>query len=123
MSDTQVLVVAVLESGRVIHRFARLPRALSPAAVTRLSNGLDEMRRGVSLASVPARIAVPAELAGQEDDLQALARIVTRGAAELDDAAYLEGTSHIFEQPEFRDPDRVEPLVRLLEERRSVYEH
>ena len=28
----------------------------------------------------------------------------------------------MLEQPEFRDADRVEPLIRLLEERRSLYE-
>src|SRR5262249_36547549 len=30
--------------------------------------------------------------------------------------------SHILEQPEFREADRVEPLIRLLEERRSLFE-
>jgi heat-inducible transcriptional repressor len=34
----------------------------------------------------------------------------------------VEGASHILEQPEFREADRVEPLIRFLEARRSAYE-
>src|SRR5205814_9207906 len=32
---------------------------------------------------------------------------------------YLEGASRILEQPEFREANRVEPLVRFLEERKT----
>src|SRR5438445_797410 len=32
--EQQVLVVVVLDNGRVLHRFARLARALSPAEIT-----------------------------------------------------------------------------------------
>jgi heat-inducible transcriptional repressor len=120
MGGTRVLAVAVLENGRVIHRFAELLRPLSPAAVTRLSNGLDEMLRG---ATQPAGVApVPAELAADDEMLRSLARLITRAVSEEARETYLEGASHILEQPEFRDADRVEPLIRFLEERRSLYE-
>lgn len=121
MGDSQVLLVGVLESGRIIHRFVELPAPVTPSEVTRLSNGLHEMLRGAAPSGFAAA-QVPAGLAAQEETLRLLAGVLQRGLGEESGDVFLQGASHMLEQPEFRAADRVEPLIRLLEERRSAYE-
>ncbi len=122
MDGRHALVVVVLESGRVIHRISPLGRPLAPADVNRLSSALDELLRGTSASAGVPRVALPPALAPLEDLLRALLRVVAAALEGQSHEAYVEGTTHLFEQPEFREADRVEPLVQLLEERRSLYE-
>jgi heat-inducible transcriptional repressor len=70
-----------------------------------------------------AQVAVPTdEMAGYADVFRALLGVMARGLEEEEGDLYLEGASRILEQPEFREANRVEPLVRFLEERKTAYE-
>jgi heat-inducible transcriptional repressor len=122
MADTSVLMVAVLDNGRVVHRLVELAAPLPPREVSRLSNALDRMLRGASRSTLSTPSPVPRELAAHEEALRTLTTALRRGLDERPEELYLQGTSHILEQPEFREADRVEPLIRLLEERRTAYE-
>src|SRR5262249_2128112 len=98
MGDSQVLLVGVLESGRVIHRFVELPAPLTPSQVTRLSNGLHDMLRGRA-PSTFGDAEVPPELAAHEDTLRLLAGVLQRGLGEESGDVFLQGASHMLEQP------------------------
>lgn len=121
MSPQRLLAVVVLENGQVVHRFTEALRALSPAEVTQLSNALDAVARGVPVSRLD-QVTIPEELTPYADVLRALLGVIGRGAAEEETDLVVEGASRMLEQPEFREANRVEPLVRFLEERRTAYE-
>jgi heat-inducible transcriptional repressor len=106
----------------VVHRFCELPRRLSPSEVTQLSNLLDAHLREVPIGQV-LQTAIPAEEAGALDDVvRLLAGVIQRGVEDEDGDLVIDGASHMLEQPEFREANRVEPLVRFLEERQTAYQ-
>jgi heat-inducible transcriptional repressor len=118
----QLLAVVVLDNGQVIHRFTDVPQALTPAQVTRLSNLLDEQLRDLPARRI-ADASLPAAQNGVgEDVVKALLGVISRGVAGEEGELFVEGASHMLEHPEFREADRVEPLVRFLEERKNAYE-
>jgi heat-inducible transcriptional repressor len=123
MSDRQLLVVIVLDNGSLIHRFAEPRQRLTPAEVERLSSALDQLLTGTELHAVPmAAGRIPGDLAAHRETLVSLLGIIERSLSAGEGDLYLEGTSRILEQPEFRDVGKVEPLIRLLEARKVAFE-
>jgi heat-inducible transcriptional repressor len=123
MSDRQLLVVVVLDNSCLIHRFAEPLRRLSPAEVERLSSALDRLLNGAEASGVAAAARrIPGELSAYRETLLGLLGVVERSLGQEDGDLYLEGASHMLEQPEFRDAGKVEPLIRLLEARKIAFE-
>jgi heat-inducible transcriptional repressor len=123
MSDRQLLLVVVLDNGALIHRFAEPPQRLTPAEVERLSSALDQLLGGVETHAVASAVPrLPGELSAYRDTLLSLLGIVERSLSAEEGDLFLEGASHMLEQPEFRDAGKVEPLIRLLEARKIAFE-
>jgi len=123
MSDRQVLLVVVLDNGCLIHRFVEPARRLTPGEVERLSRALDQLLGGLEAGSVSAAgPRIPGELASYRDTLLLLLGMVERSMTREEGDLYLEGASRMLEQPEFREIGKVEPLIRLLEARKVVFE-
>lgn len=122
LAPRRLLVVAVLDNGQVIHRQCEPPRSLSAGQVTRLGNALDLLLRGWPVGSLTEAPALPDELADCEDACRAVLAALQRGAASEEGELLLEGASNFLDQPEFRDANRIEPLIRFLEARRDAFE-
>jgi heat-inducible transcriptional repressor len=123
MSERQLLVVVVLGNGCLIHRFAEPPQRLSPAEVERLSSVMDHLLNGAEASGVAgAARRIPGEASAYRDTLVSLIGVVERSMGQEEGDLYLEGASHMLEQPEFRDAGKVEPLIRLLEARKIAFE-
>ncbi|MFN3649315.1 MAG: heat-inducible transcriptional repressor HrcA [Armatimonadota bacterium] len=120
-SPKRLLAVVVLDNGQVVHRFCEMGQALSPGQVDQLSNMLGELLRDVE-ASGAGAVSLPEELTPYHEELRLILAAIHRGIEGEEGDLYLDGASHILEQPEFRDSNKVEPLVRLLEARRSAFE-
>ncbi len=122
VSESRVLVVAVLQNGRVIHRFADLAQPLAIGDAERLGNVLDDWFRDTEPTHAALPAVMPDDLVPQEEILRSLVDVVVRSAAEGDENLFLDGTGHMLEQPEFREVEKVEPLIRLLDDRRRAYD-
>lgn len=122
VTPNRLLAVVVLDNGQVVHRFYEAPRSLAPAEVTKLGNALDTVLSDLQISRISQVSPAIETLGGYEDVLRALIGIIASGVGEEDGEIYLEGASHILEQPEFRESNKVEPLVRFLEERKSAFE-
>src|SRR4051794_22382226 len=110
LGPQRLLAVVILDNGQVVHRFAEISRALSPAEVTSVSNALDGLVRDRPVSTV-AQAPLPAdEMAAYADVFRALLGVISRGVEEEKGELVLEGASRILEQPEFREANRVEPL-------------
>lgn len=118
----RLLIVAVLDNGQVVHRFCELAQALSPADVTQLGNFLEDHLQNVSVSRVAQAMIPFEEMGGYYEAARAIVGVLARGLLEEQRDLYVEGASHILEQPEFREANKVEPLVRFLEARKNAYE-
>jgi hypothetical protein len=115
-------LLPVLDNGHVIHRFCETLRSLSPYEVTEVGNLLGEMLGDMPVSKASQASPTVEGAAHYEEILRSLLGIITAGIAGEEGEIFLEGASHILEQPEFRESDRVEPLVRFLEERKTAFE-
>jgi heat-inducible transcriptional repressor len=122
MAETQVLMVVVMEGGQVLHRFVELPQRLKPSDVAALCLSLDEMVRAHRAGGPFAEPDAVPDAGGIGPSLRSLVAVVQRALRDEDAEYVLEGTCRILEQPEFRDVDKVEPIIRLLEQRRNAFE-
>jgi heat-inducible transcriptional repressor len=122
MSPVQLLLVVVLEGGHIIHRFVEVPRSLTPAEAGRLSPLLDALLAGKASSALADDLPFPPEARPLEPVLRTLIAAVRRALGDEAPALHMEGTSHILGQPEFRESQKVEPLIRLLEERKTAFE-
>lgn len=122
LAPNRLLAVVVLDNGHVIHRFCETLRSLSPYEVTEVGNLLGEMLGDMPVSKASQASPTVEGAAHYEEILRSLLGIITAGIAGEEGEIFLEGASHILEQPEFRESDRVEPLVRFLEERKTAFE-
>jgi heat-inducible transcriptional repressor len=122
LGGKRLLAVVVLDNGQIVHRFTDVPADLSPSEVTQLSNVLDGILAN-SPANTPHEVRWDDSLNPQiRQAAQALLTVIERGIAGEEGDLYLDGASRMLDQPEFRESDRVEPLVRFLEERKTAFE-
>jgi heat-inducible transcriptional repressor len=122
VSASQLLAVVVLDCGQVIHRFVELRRGLSPAEVTEVGNLVDRLMRDVPVSRAGQQNPPAEEMVSHHDIVRAIIEVIARGVASEEAGIFVDGQSHMLEQPEFRESNRLEPLVRFLEERRTAFE-
>jgi heat-inducible transcriptional repressor len=119
---TRLLLVIVLQGGQIIHRFVETPEAVTPAEVAQISSIIHGMLIGkqepISAGAVEMR---PGDRAF-ETVVHALVSAAQRALQVEEPELYTGGTSHMLGQPEFRESQKVEPLIRLLEERKTAFE-
>ncbi|HET7560073.1 MAG TPA: heat-inducible transcriptional repressor HrcA [Limnochordia bacterium] len=117
-----VLVVLIADPGFVLNRVVRLPNRIDAQLLGRAAEEMNRSLRGVSLRNIGRTMIGQlrdglAELGLFEDALG----LITQALADGSEQVYLEGTVHIFEQPEFHDVERAKGLLALLEERNLVF--
>ncbi len=121
---TELLSVIVFSDGSVENRFVTFDAALGEQDLERVHNMLEEACSGRTLADV--RDYVSAGVLNTRDALlslrqlgYSLAKLALEGATTSVEVV-IEGQSRLFEQPEFRDGDRVRELVHVLEDRQKL---
>ena len=120
----RLLAVVVLSNGRVLHElveFDRKSKRIDPVRATNFLTGrlagreLPTVCSG-AMESVPDDAADMAELLGK---VMQFLRREAEGDGETD--IHLEGASYIMHQPEFKDVERLEAVLSLLDRRQALY--
>ena len=114
IQDNQVLLIVVLEQGRVKQQFVRLKEPLLPDAVQMMANKLNDVSRGKSSDEMCLN---NLHLSSIEECLLK----TTIAILEQEDIArrpeyYLLGLSNILRQPEFTSSDSVGEIVGAIED-------
>lgn len=122
MAATQLLMVLVMESGRILHRLVEVPQPLKPAEVAVVARVLEERFGSTQEDQTSSLAELPSEAQPFRPTLQALGAAVRRAISRDEEDLVLEGTSQILGQPEFRAVHKVEPIIRLLEQRVTLFE-
>ncbi len=125
VSPGKLLVVTVLNTGHVSHRFVEYDGSLKPADVPALSNLANERLQGAESSTVVAQGQgpFPRELAALKDVYGKVVQTVRQAliAAE-DDEIYMDGAGNILRQPEFHQGERIAALLNALEQRKALYQ-
>lgn len=123
LSGARVVVIIVTDTGNVRKHLALLPRDTTDAEREKLAHFMNDRFNGLSFAK--ARSALETLDSGSDALNEKLARLATELLADaLDDdrprEIFLEGIENIFEEPEFKNIERLRPVLRVLDEKRRV---
>lgn len=115
----RAVAILVTDTGHVEDRYVQFPEDTSADDVVRLVNFLNHRLAGVTVASLKSRMVQEmadelARILGRYEDALAILDELSQ-VASPPDKAYVGGTANILTQPEFRDVDKVLPLLSLLE--------
>ena len=120
IADQRVLVILVSESGIVEHRVIEIGENIRQHELDQAANYLNQTLSGLSMAEAQMRILEQmAEEKARVDNLVRRALRLSREvlAGELGSQVFIEGTTHMLEQPEFADLEKMKRLLRAFEQK------
>ncbi|MBI4830307.1 MAG: heat-inducible transcription repressor HrcA [Candidatus Lindowbacteria bacterium] len=121
----KTLVMLVTNIGNVKKQVAVLSEPTAGSDIERVAVFLNEKLHALSFASARSLLNLLCESADPDGKRLAalgqslLSELLAEGRTR---EVYLEGRENIFDQPEFRDFDRLRPLLRVLDEKRRLNE-
>jgi heat-inducible transcriptional repressor len=118
----RILVILVSESGIVQNRVIEAEEDLSAEDLVRMTNYLNNLLQGLTIAEVKARI-----VREMEDEKVRYDKLLTRALklseVTLEESAadvFIEGQVNILEQPEFADVERMKEIFHTFEEKSQL---
>jgi heat-inducible transcriptional repressor len=120
LSARQVLAVFITQSGMIQNRLIETAEEFSPSELEQITNYLNDTMGGLSIREAKARILADMvhEKVLYDRLLQRAFRLSEEALAEVDDGeVFIEGASHLLEQPEFVDLERMKRLFRAFEQK------
>lgn len=122
-SSNRLLVVFVTGSGLVHNYKIELESPLDEILLGRLTRILNQELEGMPLSQVEPHL--KRKILMERDSLyylfrQAMEIIKATILTAREERLWMEGASHVLEQPEFHDIDRTRSLLRLMEERETL---
>ncbi len=124
VGQDKVVLLMVLDDGRVFHELIEMTGSLKGIDPVKATSVLMRVfvGRGISsVAAIPMET-VPADAAEMTDLLGTVVLFIKRRAAESQETEiHMEGASYIMQQPEFKDVDRLEAIMSVLEQRKTLY--
>jgi heat-inducible transcriptional repressor len=120
ISDSKLLMVIALSDGRVEHRMLNAGRKIPDSELQRTGNVLAAEFTGKTISELGKRD--EKQIADLGTEARKIIGEVVGALSLLQDDIWIEGTSYILRQPEFRDPGKFDNVVALLDERRNLYQ-
>jgi heat-inducible transcriptional repressor len=119
LGGKRLLAIFVSQSGTVQNKIIETDEELQFADLTRMSNYLDDLLKGLTITQVKNRILEEMrEEKIRYDTLLARALKLSQQTLEGTDAeVFIEGQANILEQPEFADVAKMKEIIRAFEEK------
>lgn len=120
----RLLVVLVMDNGQVIHELLEFDARSKHLDPIRATNFLMQTLGGKTLESVESStmVPVPDDAVDMKDLLGRVIQFIKRELESGEESdIHLEGTSYIMQQPEFKDAERLEAVLSVLEQRSTLY--
>jgi heat-inducible transcriptional repressor len=119
LGGSRLLAILVSRNGTVQNKIIDMKDGLRPDDLVRMSNYLNRLLEGLTIGQVKERIV--REMQSDKIKYDALlARALELSRQTLDETGsemFIEGQSHILEQPEFTDVSRMREIFRAFEEK------
>lgn len=123
LESGKVLVVVVTNAGVVRNQLVKLSVDVRPDVLIRISNMLNEKFSGLTLEQIVSRVI--SEIEEETGVPREILLPVLEGAAECINSidnpeVYLEGTTNIFNYPEFRDVLKAKEFMNIMDEKANL---
>ncbi|MBC9785032.1 heat-inducible transcription repressor HrcA [Heliobacterium chlorum] len=122
---TKAVAVIITSAGVVESKILDIPESLTPEDLQQVSAVINESLRGLTMNQVRASLSheLAETLKKQKQVLSQSLEIIDEALhADNDERVYLGGTLNIFKQPEFKDVDKIQTLLGILEQHHTVRE-
>lgn len=120
LSARQVLAVFITQSGMIQNRLIETDEEFSPAELEQITNYLNHTMAGLSIREAKARILsdMVQDKALYDRLLQRAFRLSEEALGEIADGeVFIEGASHLLDQPEFSDLEWMKRIFRAFEQK------
>ena len=119
LGGRRILVILVSQSGSVQNKIIETTDDFSSEDLVRMSNYLNELLAGLTIAQVRNRLLEEMENARTNYDslLSKALQLSQQGLPDKDSEVFIEGQSNILELPEFADAGRMKEIFRAFEEK------
>ncbi|MGE5558086.1 MAG: heat-inducible transcriptional repressor HrcA [Bacillota bacterium] len=124
LSDRNVLIILVMDSGHIEHRIMQMSQDLESGVLEKFSNALNQQLIGKHIQDITMEClkAIRTDLILHDYFFDQIIKMVLEAMhSRQKDKLFLEGASHILEQPEFKQIDKVKPILELFEEEDKLY--
>ncbi len=119
INPRKIMVILVLGHGLVKEELVRLDSPVQLKEITRINQLLNSRFSGKSLAEIQEDILKEAETVKNTrlSILETVLKLIDNALCFQTDRIHLEGAANLMEQPEFKSLEKMEQVVRLVEEK------
>ncbi|NLK07192.1 MAG: heat-inducible transcription repressor HrcA [Firmicutes bacterium] len=124
LDEWNVLLVLVIDPGFVQSHIVETTRSLQVEEVARINDFFNRRLFGVMAADISSTLLGEMREEVRDEALMAEALVLLgRGLGSLNkEQVFLDGTIHLFNQPEFKDIDKVKVLLNILDNEKVVWD-
>jgi heat-inducible transcriptional repressor len=122
LGNRKILAILVSSNGAVQNRLVETSHDLSQEELVRMSNYLQELMQGLTIAQARQRILeeMRSEKARYDNLVLGALRISEQAVSVEGSEVFVEGQARILEQPEFSDVTRMKEIFRAFEEKAQL---
>lgn len=120
----KAMIIVVTNAGVVRNSLAKIPDTVSPAILIVISNVLNSILNGLSIKGVDANVIIKIqnEINISDELLMPILDGIGDCINQIDNPeVYIEGTTNIFNHPEFRDVVKARDFMNILDEKTNLY--
>lgn len=118
-----ILSVIVTDSGIIKNNMIRIGKHIDADILTKLTNLLNARLKGLTVEEINLKVInhLRKDLDGYEDIFSAIIPVLYDSLNSIDAAdVYMEGTTNIFNYPEYNDIERAKEFLALLDDKKKI---
>ena len=123
IDSSNILLVIITDSGIIKNNVIRVVRVVSADVLSRLSNILNVRLKNLNCEQINLEVInnLKRDLEGYEDIFNAIIPVLHESLSNNDSSEiYMEGTTNIFNYPEYKDIDKAREFLSLLDNKSKV---
>lgn len=119
VTSRDVVAVVVTDTGMIKNVVIRLPEEVSSESVAKISNMLNEKLFGLTIEDIGLSIisSIQTEMKGHSELFNAIIPVLYESLRAEDSEIYLEGTTNIFNYPEYNDREKAVNFLSMVEQK------
>lgn len=117
VTDTDVVAVVVTDTGIIKNVVIKTPKKVTDSTIQKLNNILNEKLAGLSINDIGLSVIsdIQNHMAEYSEIFSAVISVIYESLKEDNGEIYLDGTTNIFDYPEYDDKDRARSFLSLIE--------
>jgi heat-inducible transcriptional repressor len=119
VSLTELVAVVVTDTAIIKNVVIKLPRPISGDTTVKINNMLNEKLCGLTIQDIGLEVisSIQMEMAGYNEIFNAIIPVLYESLRDAQSEVYLEGTTNIFQHPEYNDIDKAKNFLSLIEQK------